>query len=478
MSSVGNIFQQSNPYEKFVQQLVELESQTKYKLEAQQSVHRERLDALGSVSSSISKFNSKLDELLDTGNNAFKPLKTSSSNTNVVRVISAGGIDRPSTYNITVDRLASRDIALTSVMNSEGTDLAGYGSGSVTLTLGDQSHTISVETQKDDGDGNMIDMTNREILDAFADQIAEHFGDHAQANVFQVNSEEVQFSIQSLLTGFDNRIQFESDATGVLDALIYGSGDGQIEAMHHLVDQELLDARFTIDGVTFERSENFVDDAITGLNFELTGTSEQAEQMSVQRDIEKARSNVNGFISAFNEMNRTIRDRTFIDAEGDRRGALQNMRTIRNLTLNLRMTGLLPMESAGEGELARLSDMGIGFDKDGTMRVNDSALLNEMLEEHADEITAFFTGEDSPVANMKEQTEAYTRANTGIIASMESGIDQQIDRLDRRIAAQERYLEQYEQRQREEFNRLHQIIMEGEDQFNQIMMFQQRLGMF
>ena len=478
MSSIGNIFQQTNPYEKFVQQLVQLESQTKFKLQAQQSEHRERKDALGEVSSSISRFNSKLDELLGADNNAFQPLKTSSSNENVVRVTSAEGIDRPSVYDISIDRIASRDIALSSVMNANDTGLAGHGDGSVTLTIGDKTETISVQTQKEDGDGNMVDMTNHEILDAFASQIAEHFGDHAQANVFQVNNEEVQFSIQSLLTGHENRIQFENDTTGVLDAIINGSGDGEIEAMHHLVDQELLDARFTIDGVTFERSENMVTDAITGLSFELLRPSEETEQMSVQRDTEQARSNVDEFVSAFNHMNKTIRDRTFIDAEGDRRGALQNMRSVRNLTLNLRQTGLLPMESAEEGQLARLSEMGIGFEKDGTMRVEDSALLTEMLEQRPDEVTAFFTGEDSPIASMKEQAEAYTRARTGIIASMEDGIDQQISRLDNRIAAQERYLEQYEERQRAEFNRLQQILTEGEDQFNQVMSFQQRMGFF
>ncbi|MDG5766713.1 flagellar filament capping protein FliD [Balneolales bacterium ANBcel1] len=477
MSSVGNIFQSTNPYEKFVQQLVELESQTKYKLQAQQGVHRERKDALGAVSSSISKFNSKLEELQDKDNNAFHPLKTSSSNEKAIRVNSASGIDRPSVYNIDVERLATRDVALAQVMSAEGTDLASYGSGSVTLTIGDQTETITLETQKDDGDGNMVDMTNHEILDAFASQITEHFGDHAQANVFQVNNDEVQFSIQSLNTGHENRIQF-SDADGVLDTIINGSGDDQVLAMHHLVDQMELDARFTIDGVTFERADNLVDDAVTGLNFELLRTTTETEQMSVQRDTEKARSNVNSFVSAFNEMNKTIRDRTFIDAEGDRRGALQNMRGIRNLTLNLRQIGLQSMDGMEPGQVGRLADMGISFDKDGTMRVDDSEKLDEVLAERPGEVQAFFTSEESPINLMLEQAESFTKARTGIIASMEDGIDQQLSRLDNRIAAQDRHLEQYEQRQRAEFAKLQQIITQGEDQFNQVMMFQQRLGMF
>ncbi len=475
MTSIGNIFQQNNPYEKFVQQLVQLESRTKFQLQQQQSTHRERKTALGEVSSVISKFNSKLDELNQPSNNAFSPLKTSSSNEQVVRVHSADGITRPSVYNITIDRLASRDTALSSVIQGDAFDLAAAGPGQVTITIGDKTETLTIATQIEDDEGNMVTKNNLEIMEAFAAQIAEHFGEEAQANVFRVNSEQVQLSVQSLQTGSEHALSF-SGASGALAAIVNGTGES--DGMTRLVPQEELDARFTIDGVTFERSSNMIDDAITGLRFEMMRPSELSEQMSAQRDIEVARENVNEFISAFNEINKTIRDRTFVDAENDRRGALQNMRSIRNLTLNLRQTGLQAMEGVEEGQLSSLSEMGIGFEKDGTMRVEDSALLNEMLETRPDEVALFFSSEDSPIARMKEQTESYTQSNTGIIASLKQGIDQQIDRLDNRIAAQNRYLEHYEERQREQFRILQAVIDEGEQQYSQVMNFMGRMGMY
>jgi flagellar hook-associated protein 2 len=474
MTSIGNIFQQNNPYEKFVQQLVQLESRTKFQLQQQQSTHRERKTALGEVSSAISKFNSKLEELNQPSNNAFSPLKTSSSNEQVVRVHSADGITRPSVYNITIDRLATRDTALSSVMTGDAYDLAAAGAGEVTLTIGEKTETLTIATQKEDDEGNMVTKNNREILEAFAAQIAEHFGEEAQANVFRVNSKQVQLSVQSLETGAEHALEF-SGATGALAAIVNGTGES--DGMTRLVPREELDARFTIDGVTFERSNNMVGDAITGLRFELMRPTELSEQMSAQRDLEKARENVNEFISAFNGINKTIRDRTFIDAENDRRGALQNMRSIRNLTLNLRQTGLQAMEGVEEGQLSRLAEMGIGFEKDGSMKIEDSALLNEMLESRPDEVALFFSSEDSPIARMNDQTESYTQANTGIIASLKQGIDQQIDRLDNRIAAQDRYLEHYEERQREQFRILQSVIDQGEQQYSQIMNFMGRMGM-
>ena len=163
MTSIGNIFQETNPYEKFVQQLVQLESRTKHQLEIQKDEQQDRKQALGRVSESISKFSNTLTELQNPDNKSFEPLRTSSSNTNVVRLLSASDIDRESTYNINVERLASRDTGLSAVLQGESTGLAQNATettGEVTLTIGDQTHTITVESQKE-VDGEMV---TRQVL--------------------------------------------------------------------------------------------------------------------------------------------------------------------------------------------------------------------------------------------------------------------------------------------------------------------------
>lgn len=466
MNSVQSLFRDNNPYEKFVQQLVQLESRQKFQLEAQQKEQRERKTALGDVSASISKFISQITEFENPGNNAFSPLKTSSSNENVVRINSAAGIDRPSNYNITVDRIASSDVLLSQVMNGDDFDLAAQGNGSLTITIGDKTETITVDVQRENEDGVMVDKTNSEVLDSFATAMSEAFGDEARASVFQVNNTQVQFSMQSLQTGFDNRLQIDG-ATGVLA--------GITDTSTRLVPEEELNARFTIDGVTFERSENTVSDAINGLSFTLLSESVGNVQMSAQRDLEEANANINEFVASFNDMNKKIRERTFIDGDNNTRGPLRNMRSIRGLTLNLRQTALLPMEGAEPGQLARLSEMGISFQNNGTMVIDDQEMLNEALEQRPNEVAELFRSESSPIAQMKQQAEAFTKSN-GIISSLEDGVDQTIRRLDSRIAQQERFLEGYEERQREIFNNLQQVIERGDAQFQQVMSFRASMG--
>jgi len=464
MSSINNIFRQTNPYEKFVQQLVQLESQTKFKLEAQQKDQQEQKKALGDVSSSISSFINQIKELSTPTNNAFEPFTTESNNESIVEVNSATGMDRPSDFNIQVERMAKNDTALSGVLNADDYDLAQSGDGSVTITIGDQTETIQLETTKDDGTGTMVDKTNREVFDSFSEQMDTLFGDKADATVFNVNDDQIQLSVKSLETGFENRIQFDS-STGV--------GTDITNSITHLRDQNLLDAEFTIDGVTFTRSQNLVDDAIDGLSFTLTGESSDAVQISAQRDLEEAKSNLDEFISSFNDMNKTIRQRTFIDGENNSQGPLRRMRSIRNLTVNLRQTALLPMDGADPEQLSRLSEVGIDFKNDGTMFIDDEELLNEALEQRPEQIAELFTNENSAVQKMMGQAEAYTKSN-GIISSLESGVEQKIDRLDNRIAQQDKYLAQYEERQRDMFNKLQLVIERGDAQFQEVMSFRQR----
>lgn len=485
MTSVGNIFQQTNPYEKFVQQLVELESRTINELKQTKSGHLDRKLALGQVSSAISGFTTKIFELQNPDNKAFQSTRFASSNPDVVSVQAAEGIDQNTSYNIMVNRLATNDIALTEKIARESTSLAELHSdpetseGSVTLTIGDLTADITIDTVVRDGEGNpVLDehdnpvlKSNEEIYNEIAAQINAEFGEAARATVFHVSSDEIQLSMQSLQTGTEQRIQFDNEsASGVLADIV--------PQITHVVPQEELDASFTIDGVAFSRSGNVVDDAVQGLTFELHRTSDIPTQLTIGLDVEKARSNIDEFIETYNRMNETIRGHTYLNSDTGMRGTLQSMRSIRNLTMTLRQTALVGLENVEEGQISRLSDIGIDFEKDGKMVVRDSDLLNQMLEQRSDEVNNLFYDQNSSVSQMLDQARSFTRARTGMIPAFDKSIDDQIRMVDRRITAQERHLERYEQQQREMFARLDLAITEGQDQFNRVLMFQQSMGMF
>jgi len=440
---------------------VESGDQKKFRFEAEKSDVQESKTAVGAVSSAMTDLEAKIKEFTTSTNNSFELFSSSVSDSTTLRINSASGLTRENTFNITVGRLAKRDVALDSVRTADNTDLSGFGDGSVTLTIGDKTDIINVITTKDDGMGGTTSMTNKEILEAFTTEITDKFGDEASASVFNTNSTDVQFSIQSLETGFDERIQF-SGATGVLAEIT--------SSMSELVPDADLDAQFTIDGVTFTRGSNTVNDAIDGLDFTLLDTTTSEEQMTITRDISGSKSNLQDFIDAFNEVNETIRERTFINAETGNKGPLQKYRTIRNFSTTLRQTALLNATAITSGNIANFADFGIGFENDGSMKIEDSDLLDQILQERPEQIAAFFQDATSPVATILSQSESYTESG-GILSSLEDSFDDKIENLDRLIEREDDFLISFEEQQRRIFNELDALLEAGQQQFDQVVQF-------
>lgn len=458
MASISSVVTQTSTYEPYVKQLVEIESQKKLQLEVQLDDNKEARTALSAVSTSITDFENIIKELENPANSSFEPFSTSSSDESVIKVNSASGIPRESDYKITIDRLAKADVQLDQVRTAADTNLSAFGDGSLTITIGAKTETINVLSTKDDGSGGTIAMTNEEILQAFANEIETVFGEEAQANVFNTNGTDIQFSLQSLTTGFDNRVQI-SGGTGVLAEIS--------SSMTRLNPEAELDAQFTVDGVTFQRSSNTVDDAIDGLSFTLLKESTSQETMSVRRNVDEAKSNINDFIKKFNEMNSTIRERTFINGETGNKGPLQGMRTVRNLSNNMRQLSMQSVSGVSSSEVSTFAQMGISFGNDGEMKIDDADLLDDILRNRPDEIANFFTSDSSPVAAMKNLAESFTQED-GIMSSLKDGVDQKIERLDQRITKETTFLEEYEAEQRRIFNELDLIIEQGQAQFDQI----------
>lgn len=464
MNSIGSLLQQTNPYSQFVDQLVLIESQKKFRLEDQKSQLSDKQSALSTVSSVISDFTSQVDELTSTTSNSFNPLKATISNEDAIRVDSISGLKDPNTYDISVNRKATKDIMLSNVMDGTATGLAASGDGSVDITIGDKTETISILSTNDDG----TDKTNKEILESFSKAVNDLMGEESDSDVFEVdNNGNVQLSIKSAQTGYDERVQF-ANATGAL-------ADITSNMSHQQADTTKLDAEFTVDGITFSRGKNTVDDAISGMTFTLLNSTTQQEQITVSKDTEKARENIDDFISKYNEMNTKIRNQTFINGETGNKGPLQDMRSVRNLTINMRQMALTDMASAGAGELDNLSEIGITFENNGKMKVDDADKLSKALTDRPNEVKNLFSNDDSPVTKMYERAKTFTETG-GTISSLESGLDQKIDFLDNRIESEEKYLESYEERQREIFAEINQMQQQAQQQFNQIANQQSTLG--
>lgn len=457
MASVSDIISRSGTYEGLIQQLVQLEGQKKVQLEADKSDQVKIDKELGTISSKISTLENNLKEFTLLENKTFTSLTTKSSDESVVKIVSAEGMENIDEFSISVDRLASKDHIISQSYSANGTELDDLGVGEVTITIGDITKTISIATGLPPNPGN--ERTNQELLDELSTQIEAEFGDAVQANVYQVSEGQLQMSIRSTNVGYDARVQY-SGSSGFLDSFFTNSS--------RQTPENELNASFRIDGIQFERSSNSITDTIPGLNFDLLTTTNNPVTMTVLQDTEKATSNFNSFMEAFNDLNKTIRSRTFINAETGSKGPLQGIRSIRNLSLNLRQIALLDANPA-ESTIRNLTELGVGFDKDGTMKIENQELFDGILTNTPEQLDQFFAASSSSITGMKNILNTYTESG-GVIDSLETGVEQKTQRLDTRIAREEKYLLEFEDQQRAIFARLEQLTEQGMSQYNQVMM--------
>ena len=446
MASVSNIISRSGQYEGIVQQLVQLESQKKVQYQTDLRDQNKINTELGKVSSKISALENMIKEYSLSTNNTFTPVKSSSSDDTVVEITSAANLDDPDQFSLTIDRLATRDNLLSASYTSAGTNLDS--NGSVDITVDGTTHTISITPTAGD--------SNSTVLNSLKTAIESAFGETLQVNVFDLDSTNLQLSVRSSETGEAKRVQI-ANTSGSL-ATVFDNATRPVATNQ-------LDAAFTMNGVSFQRSSNTVNDTISGLTFELKKTSASAVTLEIERDTDKARSNFDDFVKAYNDLNTDIRNKTFINGETGARGPLRELRSIRDLSSQLRQ---LVIGDATSGTITNLSELGISFDNSGKMTVEDSDKLDTVLANTPSDLNTFFSTSSSPIQSIYTHLQGYTSTD-GIIDTLEDGVSDKIDLLNKNIEKEEKYLADYEEKQRDIFTQLELMLEQGNSQFAQVM---------
>lgn len=446
----------TNPYEEQVQQLMQIELQKKLQLQDAQGALEDQKTALSDIDSKLSTLHSTLSSFIDSPEEQLSPLNAISTNPDAFEIISTSGLGGPANFTIDViEQVAKHDLVLSDEVNSTGSDYNAAETGSFDIDIGTaNSATINIDT---------TGLNNGEVLDAIATEINSQLGDHVSASVLQPKNGSAQLSIKSAETGKDHRITI-SNQQNDLAALNFGN---------HYAESE-LNAKFVMDGVAFERSSNLIDDAIEGFSFEIKKETSTVETIEVSRDIEGAKENIEKFVEQFNEVNSLIREKTFLNGDTGSSGILQNERSVRNLSLSLRQDAALPVSSLSGSSIQSLADIGIELNTNGTMSVADEDKLVEALSENPDDVIQLFSAGDGIAASLQQRIDNHI-GNGKIFDSIGDSIDRKISRLDDRIEREDQYLVQREEQLRQEFNQLWQIINEGQQQFNNIASFQNRL---
>jgi flagellar hook-associated protein 2 len=131
-----------------------------------------------------------------------------------------------------------------------------------------------------------------------------------------------------------------------------------------------------------------VTDLIDGVTLDLTKTNAGSPTtLTVARDTASAVSAVKKFVDAFNAVNKTLSDSSSYDPSTKTAAPLNGDSTIRNIQTRLR--SMLSTVVKGSGAYSRLADVGVTFQKDGTLAV-DSTKLNKALSSNFKDVASLF----------------------------------------------------------------------------------------
>jgi flagellar hook-associated protein 2 len=146
------------------------------------------------------------------------------------------------------------------------------------------------------------------------------------------------------------------------------------------------DTKLNVNGIAVTSHSTTVSEAIQGVSLDVSQVG--STTVNIAKNTSKLRENVTGFVKAYNDLSAALKKLTGYDSETKVAGALQGDATAQSVQAQLRR--MLSSSITGvSGQLTTLGQIGITFQKDGTLSL-DSTKLQKAIDENFNDIGALF----------------------------------------------------------------------------------------
>ncbi len=372
-------------------------------------------------------------------NDTFDSKSITSSNTDVLTATGTSSA-ASGNYDLTVTALARKNSWQTSGV--EARDSA------VVTTAGDFSYTI-------DGEQTTISVTTGMTLEALMNAINDDEDNPGvTASIMDDGSgtDAFHLTLVSKETGEENAVTIDTNNTDLIFNEIQAAGT--------------LDAQFTLNGISYQRGSNSVDDAITGITLDMVG--EGSSIVKVSSDTSAIGDKITALVEAYNEAMSEISTNAAYNEETEESGLLNGLSSFTSIKGQLNNILFSSIDGLS-GEYDSMVDLGLEYNRDGSISL-DEATMNNALAENPDSVKEFFVGTsngavDGLADRLDDQLGFLTNYN-GLIDNEKSRVQSSMDRLDDQIeTAQERLDSRYETMARV-FSELDKFMSSMESQGN------------
>lgn len=411
------------PIDSMIEQLMAVESRPLTVLKTRESSYQSKLSAYGALSSSLSSFKSTVSSLSSLS--AFQRLSTTTSDAAIASA-TAGSSAAPGEYALNVTQLAqAQSISAAGQATTSGAIGAG---GTTTLTF--QFGTItgtpvsgiypdgsSFEQNASQSAGTVTIDSSNNSLQGIRDAINKA-GIGVTATIVADGSDAPhRLVLTSTKTGAASSMTIAVDGDAALGNLL--SYDPTLAASQKLTQNTAgQDALLTVNGINVSNATNTLSSTIEGLTLTLgkIGTT----SIAVTRDTASIESGVNAFIKSYNELHGTLKFQTGYNAETRVGGPLVGDATARMIQAEMR--SMFGTQVKGlSGSLTSLSQVGVSFQKDGTLALDATKLKAAIASSPADIGKLFATAgapSDSLVSFVSSSSATLAGSNALIITAL------------------------------------------------------------
>ncbi len=383
--------------ESIISQLMAVERQPLDALARRESEYQAQLSAYGRLNSAVSTFQDAMKDLSTL--DKFRTF-TSTSTDESVLTVAADSSAAAGLYAVQIDRLAQNHKQGSAEFLDTDT-FGGAAGDALTLTVGADALTVDLSTAK----------TLAELRDAINDDAA---NPGVTATILHTGANTERLVLTANDSGYDARLQLSFG--GAVDAATFNFATTNTDQLGAtLADLTQLDAAYSVDGFALTSASNNVTGVIDGLTLQLKQVG--SADLTLDRDTDKIKENVQAFVDAYNSLQGTMRNLRSDDLASDS-SILGIQRQLRSV-FNTPPVGL-------NGAFTALSQVGITTDaKSGELIYDESKMVSALDTDFA-AVADLFANDDQGVAFRFDAVAETLLADGGLIDGRESGLNKLI----------------------------------------------------
>ena len=399
-------------YNDLISKLIEAKSQSIKLLQNKKNTYNSKITQYNDLSSKLSSLKDAVKNLKTSSSFYAKSVSVSDSTVLEANVTGSASVG---SYSVTVTSLASEEqevhsgvTALTTVINDSGSSkLFQY-----TYAGTQRSLTVADGTTLE----NLRDLINDDTSNPGVSATIVNDG---------VGGAPYRLIIKGNDTGATNTVTIDAGTT--LDGS-GGTTDFTFAAFTEL--KTASDADITIDGLQIKRSANAITDVISGMTINLSKDGGATSKITVTADRETIKTQINDFVTAYNEVIDVISKNSTYDSTTNVSGLFLGERTASGIQSTLR--GIISSTVSGQpNDMNILAQLGITTNsKTGKLDVNSGTMDTKIASDMTD-VETFFTTASTGIANqIYDYVNTVTSTVDGSVTLREKGLQDLIKNID------------------------------------------------